>query len=72
MTEVEEKQVVELYAQGAIGRGEMFRRLGQESNFADALVLLARHDLSLPRYPDAQRTRGYQVLRSVLEHRPHV
>lgn len=49
MTWDEEHAILERYSAGEITRKELERALGRDTDFADALRLLHKHELKLPR-----------------------
>lgn len=65
MTESEERQVVEAYSHGDISRAELGRRVGQEVDFTDALLMLRRYHLPLPHRPSDPQSPGVELIRQL-------
>ncbi len=71
MTEIEERQVVEAYSHGEISRAELGRRMGQEVDFAEALLMLRRYHLPLPHRPSDPQSQGVELIRQLASRHAH-
>jgi hypothetical protein len=65
MTENERKDLLRRYSEGHISAIELRRALGGIT-FGDVLIELARHDLPLPRAPEAGRQERIAAARALL------
>ena len=65
MTEEEKMELLERYSAARISAVELRRALGGIT-FGDVLIELARHDLPLPRAPEAGREQRIAAARALL------
>ena len=65
MTDIEQTALLERYSRAEMSATELRRALGGVT-FGDILIELARHDLSLPKAPQAGRERQIALARSWL------
>ncbi len=65
MNEVETVELLERYSQARISAIELRRALGGIT-FGDVLIELAKHDLPLPRAPEAGRRQRIAAARALL------